>query len=122
MSASSVISRLIRLGLIFALALLLTSCGGGLSGTYSSTGAKSSSARFDGAELVSVEFKSFGKAVIETEGLVSRTTYEDGSYKINDNQITLKAEWNINDEWEGTYSFTQEGELIYIDGSEYSKS
>jgi hypothetical protein len=115
-----IIIKLTALSAIVALALALVSCGGGLSGRYVSTGSAFDSAQFNNEPLVSVEFKSFGDAEIITSGW-STTTYVDGSYKVNGGQLTLKAEWNYSDDWEGTYSFSQSGNSIYIDGHEYSK-
>jgi hypothetical protein len=106
--------------LVLTLAFTLTSCGGGLSGTYVSTGNAFDSAQFNSEPLVSVEFKSFGGAEIVTSGW-SATTYQDGSYNVNGSRLTLKAEWNYTDEWEGSYSFRESGNSIYIDDHEYSK-
>jgi large exoprotein involved in heme utilization and adhesion len=105
---------------LMALTLTLASCGGGLSGTYGAEGGNFSGVSFNEEPLVSVEFKAFGEAEIVTGGF-SRTTYEDGSYKIDGNRITLKAEWNIADKWEGSYSYSQSGNTIEIDGHPFTK-
>ena len=110
------------LAAVLAASLMLAACGGGLSGRYIYTGDKFAAAQFNNEPLVAVEFKSFGNAEIVTSGL-STTTYEDGSYKVDGDQITLKAKWNYSDKWEGTYSFSQSsdqfGDAIYIDGHKY---
>ncbi|MDR0627426.1 MAG: hypothetical protein LBG11_09275 [Bifidobacteriaceae bacterium] len=106
---------------IAVLGLTLTSCGGGgLSGTYNAAGGSLSGVYFNSEPITGVEFKSFGNAVITTGGF-GTTTYEDGSYKVGDGQITLKAEWNFTDKWEGTYSFSESGNTITIDGHEFTK-
>jgi hypothetical protein len=100
--------------------LTLTSCGGGLSGTYDAVGGSMSGVYFSDEPIVSIEFKPMGDAEIMTGGF-SITTYEDGSYKIDGNKITLKAEWNFADEWEGTYSFRESGNSLYINDHEFRK-
>jgi hypothetical protein len=102
------------------LVLALASCGGGLSGTYDAAGGSFSGVYFNGEPIISIEFKAMGDAEIVTGGW-SMTTYEDGSYKVDGSQITLKAEWNYSDEWEGTYSFSESGNTITIDGHEFNK-
>jgi hypothetical protein len=115
-----IIIKLVALAAAVALALTLGSCGGGLSGTYVSTGNAFDSAQFNNEPLVAVEFGSFGSAEITTSGW-SSTTYVDGSYKVDGSRITLKAEWDYTGKWEGSYSFSQSGNSIYIDGHEYRK-
>lgn len=113
--------KLTVVAIVVALALTLISCsGGGLSGTYNAAGGSMSGVYFNNEPLVSVEFKPFDGAEITTGGW-STTTYEDGGYKLNGSQLTLKAEWNYTDKWEGTYEFRQSGNSIYIDGHEYVK-
>jgi opacity protein-like surface antigen len=115
-----IIIKLAVLAAVAALAFTLASCGGGLSGTYVSTGNAFDSAQFNNEPLVSIEFESFGGAEIVTSGW-STTTYVDGSYKVDGSRITLKAEWDYTGKWEGSYSFSQSGNSIYIDGHEYRK-
>ena len=117
------LKRLVATAIVVALlglTLSLTSCSGGLSGTYVSTGNAFNSAQFNNEPIVSIEFKSFGNAEIITSGWIT-TTYVDASYKVNGDSITLKAEWDYSGKWEGTYTFSQSGNIIYIDGFEYLK-
>jgi hypothetical protein len=107
---------------IAVLGMALSSCGGGgLSGTYNAAGGSFSGVLFNNEPLTAVEFKSFGNAVITTGGF-GTSTYEDGSYKISDGQIILKAEWNYTDKAEGTYSFSESGNTVTIGGHEFSKN
>lgn len=114
----TIIIKLTGLAVVILLALNLVACGG-LSGTYNSR--TMDGATFNNERLQSVEFKSFGDAEIITDSFYSSTTYPDSSYKISGNTITLKAEWNYTDKWEGSYSYRESGNSIYIDGIEYSK-
>jgi len=114
------------LAAVLVASLMLAACGGGLSGTYVPTGGASdtSFAQFNNERLMSVEFKPFGNAEIVTfrVSTTTTTTYTDGSYKVDGSRLTLKAEWNYSDEWEGTYSFSQSGDSIYIDGHRYTNT
>lgn len=124
-----VMARLIKqTSLLFVIAIIigiftlaLTSCSGGIAGLYSSINSNSSGATFNGEIVTSIEFKSSGKAEIKTESLLSETTYVDASFKINGNEIVLNAKWNYTDKWEGTYTYSQAGDTISIDGYIYMK-
>jgi len=104
------------------LLLILTACGGGMSGTYVTTNPIGGASFGEGAFIYSIDFKKSGDAEIETLGWTGSIVYQDSSYKIKDDSITLKAEWNYTDEIERSYSFSQDGDSIFIDGLEYVKS
>jgi hypothetical protein len=114
--------RIIRIAVLtvaVVFTLALASCGGGLSGTYvyGSYDADDIIPTFNNEPIYGIEFKSFGNAEISA----GNSTYVDGSFKKSGDELTLKAVWNIADKWEGTYSFSQSGDTIYIDGWEYAK-
>jgi hypothetical protein len=115
-----IIANLAIAASIIALVLTLTSCGGGLSGTYRAAGGSFSGVNFNNEPIVSIEFKPMGDAEITTGGWTTNT-YVDSSYRIAGNQITLKAEWNYMDKWEGSYSFSESGNTVTIDGHEFRK-
>lgn len=118
-----IITRLTAIAAIVALAFTLTSCGG-LSGTYAAEGGDFSGVYFNDEPIVSIEFKAFGDAEIVTGGWMT-TTYEDGSYQIDGDQITLGAKWDYTGRWEGTYSYSEfynDTATIIIDGHPFIKS
>lgn len=115
-----IVISLATVTIAISLVLMLTSCSGSLSGTYYAEGGSFSGVYFNKEPVVSIEFKSMGKAEIVTGGF-SKITYVDCTYKINGNEISLRAKWNYTDEWEGTYSFSKSGNTIIINGHPFKK-
>lgn len=100
-------TKKIRLALCMVLvlcAMLLTACGGRLSGTYYSTDGISQSFTFDGD---TVTMSAFG-------------INASGPYEINGDKITVTYSlFGIEYDWQ--QSFSESGDSIYIGGTEFVK-
>ncbi|MDR1421662.1 MAG: hypothetical protein LBI64_02215 [Coriobacteriales bacterium] len=114
-----IVVRLTALSIIMALTLTLTSCSGGLSGTYYAY--DEVSATFYGEKIDSITFESFGEAEMRTYGPAGLTTWKDCTYTLSNggSSITILAEWNYTDRHEETYSFSRSSDTIFIDGREF---
>jgi hypothetical protein len=106
---------------------------------------------FNDEAVIAVEFKAFGDAIITTTGqrvtplleydhpqgtvteepgandparapsMLSARPYSNASYKVSNGQLILLVEWSPYAKAEGTYTFSESGDSIYIDGHEYMK-